>query len=100
MTGEAIPALAPDLAIEVLSAGNTPSEMERKLRDYFQAGVRLVWYLDPKLRTMTVYASPQESVVVAEDGVVDGGNVLAGFQLALAELFARAEAGGQPDGSR
>ena len=41
-----IPSLVPDLAVEVLSPGNTPGEMARKLRDYFTAGVRLVWYID------------------------------------------------------
>lgn len=40
--------LVPDLAIEVLSAGNTEGEMRRKLHDYFTAGVRLVWYIDPR----------------------------------------------------
>src|SRR5436190_1852374 len=42
-----IPDLAPDLAVEVLSEGNTPAEMHRKLREYFLAGVRLVWMIDP-----------------------------------------------------
>jgi Uma2 family endonuclease len=94
---EPIPAVAPDLAIEVLSKGNTPGEMRRKLRDYFQAGVRLVWYLDPKARTMEVYTSPEQCTVVGENDVLDGGDVLPGFQLPLKELFARAErqGGGQ-----
>jgi Uma2 family endonuclease len=45
---EAIAPFAPDLAIEVLSKGNTKKEMDRKLHDYFSAGVKLVWYIDPK----------------------------------------------------
>jgi Uma2 family endonuclease len=95
---EPIPAVAPDLAVEVLSAGNTPGEMQRKLRDYFQAGVRLVWYLDPKARSMRVYTGPEQCVLVGEDGILDGGAVLPGFQLPLAELFARAE-GQSPNAS-
>ena len=43
-----MPALAPDLAVEVLSESNTRAEMDRKLRDYFAAGVLLVWYFDPR----------------------------------------------------
>ena len=43
-----IPAVAPDLAVEVLSAGNTPGEMARKRQEYFAAGVRLVWLVDPR----------------------------------------------------
>src|SRR5205807_773671 len=50
-----IPDLAPDLAVEVLSEGNTQEEMERKLKEYFLAGVRLVWFVEPDARTVTVY---------------------------------------------
>ena len=48
---EPIPELAPDLAIEVLSKSNTKAEMNRKLGEYFAAGVRLVWIVDPRKRT-------------------------------------------------
>ncbi len=48
LPAEAIPSLVPDLAVEVLSPSNTAAEMDQKLRDYFAAGVRLVWYLDPR----------------------------------------------------
>ena len=87
---EPIPALAPDLAIEVLSKGNTEREMQRKLRDYFEAGVRLVWYIDPESRTATVYTATDQSAAIDSDGVLDGGDVLPGFTLSLTELFAKA----------
>ena len=45
-----IPNLVPDLAVEVLSKGNTKAEMRRKLHEYFQAGVRLVRPIDPTTR--------------------------------------------------
>ena len=51
---EPIPDLAPDLAVEVLSDGNTKAEMARKVREYFEAGVSLVWLIDPKKRTARV----------------------------------------------
>lgn len=51
----------PSLAVEVLSASNTKAEMTRKLRDYFEAGVELVWYVDPSDRTVRVYHSPKRS---------------------------------------
>jgi Uma2 family endonuclease len=88
-----IPELAPDLAVEVLSEGNTAKEMERKLRDYFQGGVRLVWYMDPRARTVRVYRSPDRSDLLGEDATLDGGEVLPGFTLALGEWFRRAEGG-------
>ena len=85
---EAIPDLAPDLAVEVLSEGNTKGEMQRKLRDYFFAGVRLVWYVDLKNRTAEVHTSPDEGATVAEGQSLDGGAVLPGFRLPLRRLFA------------
>jgi Uma2 family endonuclease len=86
-----IPAVAPDLAVEVLSDSNTEGEMRRKLQDYFTAGVRLVWYVDPRTRTASVYTSPEQCTVFDENGVLTGGNVLPGFELPLQELFAEIE---------
>jgi len=86
-----IPAVAPNLAIEVLSEGNTPAEMQRKLREYFTAGVQLVWYVDPRNRTATAYTSPTDFAQVGIDGHLDGGAVLPGFRLSLKELFERAD---------
>ena len=86
-----IPNLVPDLAVEVLSKGNTKAEMRRKLHEYFQAGVRLVWLIDPTTRTATVYTTPEQATHVPRDGVLVGGEVLPGFELLLEELFARAE---------
>src|SRR5437762_8740408 len=48
---KAIADLAADLAIEILSKSNTPKEMNRKLQDYFDAGTKLVWYVDAKTRS-------------------------------------------------
>jgi Uma2 family endonuclease len=85
---EAIPPLAPDLAVEVLSKGNTPGEIARKLREYFAAGVRLVWLVDLERRSATVHTSPDASKDLDEKSILDGGDVLPGFSLALKELFA------------
>lgn len=88
---EAVPALAPDLAVEILSDGNTEKEMERKLRDYFEAGVQLVWYIDPRSRTARSYTALDSCKKIPENGPLSGGTVLPGFELSLDELFARAE---------
>ena len=84
-----VPDLYPDLAVEVLSKTNTPEEMERKLKEYFLAGVRLVWMIDPRKRIAMVYTAPDApAATLHETGALDGGNVLPGFTLPLAELFA------------
>lgn len=87
---EKVPDLCPDLAVEVLSEGNTPEEMQRKLAEYFAGGSRLVWYIDPAQRTAEVYTAVNQQRHIPADGVLDGGDVLPGFQVSLAELFRRA----------
>ena len=87
MPAQAVPDLAPDLAVEVLSEGNTKEEMERKLKDYFFADVRLVWYVNLKTRTAEAYTSPDQSVTIAEHEMLDGGGVLPGFRLPLRSVF-------------
>jgi Uma2 family endonuclease len=86
---EPIPRVVPDLAVEVLSDGNTPREMSRKLLEYFRAGVRLVWFVDPRAKTVTVYTSQTRSKVIPETGTLDGGRVLPGFEMPVAILFSR-----------
>lgn len=90
LPAEPIPELAPDLAVDVLSAGNTPREMERKLHDYFEAGVRLVWYIHPETRTAQVFTSPAEVQSLELDEILCGGDVLPGLEIPLSELFPRA----------
>jgi Uma2 family endonuclease len=85
---EPIPLLAPDLAVEVLSKSNPKPEMNRKLREYFAAGVRMVWIVDPRKRTARIYTAVDQSVLITEDQALDGGAVLPGFRLPLKELFA------------
>jgi Uma2 family endonuclease len=80
--------LAPDLAIEVLSEGNTLGEMARKIREYFATGCRLVWLVNPRTRTVTVYTSPDDRSVLTEKQTLTGDDVLPGFRLRLRELFA------------
>jgi Uma2 family endonuclease len=88
---EGIARLVPDLVVEVLSKSNTKKEMSRKLQEYFRAGVRLVWYADPKARTVRAYTSPTESVLLREGDTLDGGDVLPGFTLSIRDWFDEAE---------
>jgi Uma2 family endonuclease len=91
-----IPDLVPDLAVEILSESNTPAEMDRKRRDYFDAGVLLAWFIDPRDRTVSVFTSPDTSLVLRPGDTLDGGNVLPGFSLPLATLFGELDRVGQP----
>jgi Uma2 family endonuclease len=79
--------LAPDLAIEVVSEGNTRREMARKVSEYFASGCRLVWLVDPRTRTVAVYTSTAKPIMLTEKQVLTGGDVLPGFRLPLRKLF-------------
>jgi Uma2 family endonuclease len=83
----AIAPLAPDLAVEVLSTSNTARETEEKLLDYFTYGARLVWYVDPPSRTIQAFTSATTSRTLSVGQVLDGGELLPGFELDILELF-------------
>lgn len=85
---EPVPEVSPDLAVEVLSEGNTRSEMERKLKEYFLSEVSLVWFIDPAKRTVRVFTSPDDVTELTATDALTGGTVLPGFSVPVARLFA------------
>jgi Uma2 family endonuclease len=88
---EPVPDLVPDLAVEVISAGNTPQEMERKLQEYFAAGVHMVWYVYPDSKTVRVYKAPDQYTVLHAHQRLEGDEVLPGFAIVIQDWFAQAE---------
>lgn len=78
---------APDLAVEVLSPGNTPTTMHAKVADYLAAGTRRVWVVDPEAQIVTVYASLLEPQKVGHDELLDGEDVVPGFSVFVREFF-------------
>lgn len=94
---DAIASLYPDLAVEVLSRSNTRGEMQRKLKDLFLSGTRLVWVIDPKPETAKVYRAPDVAQDVGKTGTLDGEDILPGFSIKLDELFAEADEAFPPD---
>ncbi len=83
-----LPRLVPNFVIEVLSQGNTYGEMSRKRREYFQAGVELVWMVDLRDRTITVFFTSQQFEVVKQGERIDARPVLPGWTFDTADLFA------------
>ncbi|HEY6322017.1 MAG TPA: Uma2 family endonuclease [Thermoanaerobaculia bacterium] len=86
--------LAPDLAVEVLTPSSRPGEVRTKVADYLRLGVRAVWVVDPARRTVRIHsrlarmARRTSAVLLAEDDMLDGGEVVPGFRCRIAELFA------------
>jgi Uma2 family endonuclease len=82
------PRQAPDLAVEILSPNNARAEMDRKRGEYFRSGVRRVWEIDPRARTVAVYTDADSFSTLSAADTLDAGDVLPGFALPLAQLFA------------
>ena len=89
----------PDLAVEVRSPNDRPGAMRRKVADYLDYGVRTVWEVDPEARTIVVHQPGALSRLMRGDDVLEGGDVLPGFRVVTAEIFADLDptaAQGQP----
>jgi Uma2 family endonuclease len=78
---------APDLAVEVLSPGNTVAEMHAKMVDYFAAGCRVVWIVDPARRCLTIHREDENPVLLGQDDTLTEPELLPGFSLAIREMF-------------
>lgn len=84
---EPVPGLVPNLAVEVISQSNTEREMSRKLDDFFETGVELVWYVYPATRTIKVFTSPVKFSTLKGAQTLNGGTVVPGFKVKVAEIF-------------
>ncbi|MDP9357998.1 MAG: Uma2 family endonuclease [Chloroflexota bacterium] len=79
--------VAPDLAVEVVLPGDRPGEIREKIGAYLEAGIPLVWSVDPGKRTVTVHRPGRDPEELGENGVLDGEAVVPGFRLPVADLF-------------
>jgi len=77
----------PVLAVEVLSSSDTHEDVVEKIELYLDTGVRVVWIIDPDLRTMTVYRPDAKPTFFNSDQEYSGDTDLPGFQMKIADLF-------------
>jgi Uma2 family endonuclease len=77
----------PDLAVEVVSPGDRSNEVTDKVMEYLDAGVSLVWVVYPRRKIVMVYRSDRVARILSGDDVLDGGDVVPGFSVRVAELF-------------
>ncbi|HEX2206454.1 MAG TPA: Uma2 family endonuclease [Longimicrobium sp.] len=79
---------APDVAVEVVSPGDSFAEVEAKVARWLAAGCRMVVVVNPARRAATVYRSRDDITLLTEGDVLEGGDVVPGWKLPLRELFA------------
>lgn len=80
--------MAPDFAAEVLSPSDRMADALAKVATYLQAGTLLVWLVNPATRTIVVFRAESDPVTLGEADTLDGGDVLPGFTVPVAEIFA------------
>jgi Uma2 family endonuclease len=78
----------PDLAVEVISPGDTVHEVDDKVKCWLDVGTRMFWVIDPKWRSVTVYRSVARVTVLTENDELSGEDVVDGFRCIVGELFA------------
>jgi Uma2 family endonuclease len=79
--------VVPDLAVEIISPTNLAEEIDSKITDYFQSGVRLVWVFYPDTGRIYVYQSPTQVSILERTDTLDGGEVLPGLRLPIVQLY-------------
>ena len=78
---------APDLAVEVVSPNDLFTEVEEKVADWLAAGTRMILVVNPRARTVVVRLSEKEARILSEEEVLDGGQVVPGWTLSVADVF-------------
>ena len=83
--------VVPDLVVEVVSPRDLVEDLERKLTEYRDAGIPLIWVIYPATHSAHVLALGQPRIEIRSDDSLDGGDALPGFTCKLSDLFAAAE---------
>jgi Uma2 family endonuclease len=79
--------LAPDLIAEIVSPDDSPGEVLAKVGDWLEAGVTLVWVIDPRREEARVYRGDGSVAIIGKESVIDGEDVLPGFKCHLKEAL-------------
>lgn len=79
--------IAPDLAVEVVSLNETVYDTDEKIQEYLDAGVGLIWEVNPEARTVTVHRADGTVNRLREDDELSGEDVVAGFHMKVGDLF-------------
>jgi len=79
--------LSPDLAVEVVSPTDSAAHIQAKVQEYLEAGTRLVWVVYPRTQTVVVYRPSGEALVLGEEDMLTGEDVLPGFACRVGDIF-------------
>lgn len=86
---DGIAPMAPDLAIEVISPNDVLEKVNSKIEDYFAAGVRQVWLISLRARTVSIYDSPTKVTILTEHEDLTSEAIVPGFRCRITEIFGK-----------
>jgi Uma2 family endonuclease len=78
---------APDLAVEIMSPSDRVFEVDEKVEEWLVAGTKMVWVVNPRQRTVTVYRPDATPVVLSKNDQLDGQDIVPGFSRRVADTF-------------
>lgn len=80
--------LVPDLVVEIISPTDRASDVSKKIARYLQDGVQIAWLIDPEIQVVTIHASGSKQITrLSSEDTLTGGDVVPGFEMAVAKLF-------------
>ena len=77
----------PDLAVEILSPSDRPGMVNARISSWFDYGVKQLWIVSPRKRTVTIYRSPSDSITFSDSDELQADDILPGFRLSLERIF-------------
>ena len=79
--------IPPDLAVEVVSPTDIQCDVDRKVAEYLEVGVKLIWVINPDTRVVIIYRADGSIAGTREGGALDGEDAVPGFRCRVADLF-------------
>ena len=79
---------APDLAVEIISPHDVYAEVEDKVKEFLEAGTRIVWLINPRRKSITIFRNDNSITALRTTDTLSGEDVIPGFSLPVTEVFA------------
>jgi Uma2 family endonuclease len=79
--------IAPDLAVEIVSPSDSSADVNDKVMQYIDFGIKLVWVIYPSSRSVSVFTPDRRATILGVHDELDGGHILPGFKVRVHDLF-------------
>ena len=77
----------PDLAVEIISPHDVYADVDEKVREFLDAGTRLVWVVNPRRQSVTIFRNDNTITALRPTDTLSGEEVLPGFSMIVSEIF-------------